>query len=165
MRVKSWFKILLIVKLGAVVWYTMHMEQGEKSFKEQEIAELERLLEEKKRALGKEKGAPLEQKEMLREIVREEFTPEREDISAASPPPAAAHTHPQDADSVTEIQALPEDQRLHALVDMVFTKGIYKAVHLTQRMNDPYLTDAFHDALVDALYEELVRRGVMKPSA
>ena len=40
-------------------------------------------------------------------------------------------------------------------------KGIEKAAAEAKKSN-PYVLDAFHDALVEKLYPELQRRGVLK---
>ncbi len=59
---------------------------------------------------------------------------------------------------------LPEDTRkdiqekLQRLVDLAFAKGLLEAIREARKANDPYLLDSFHDALVDKLYDELVRR-------
>lgn len=61
-------------------------------------------------------------------------------------------------------KSLPEDTRkdlqekLQRLVDLAFEHGILAAVTEARKLNDPYVMDAFHDALVDKLYDELVRR-------
>ena len=59
---------------------------------------------------------------------------------------------------------LPEDTRkkiqevLQKLVDIAFERGLLEAITEARKTNDPYVIDAFHDALVDKLYEELIRR-------
>jgi len=61
-------------------------------------------------------------------------------------------------------QQLPSDaekerqEQLQRFVDLAFQKGILDAITEVKKMNDPYLTDAFHDLLVDKLYDELIAR-------
>lgn len=61
-------------------------------------------------------------------------------------------------------QQLSEDARkeleakLQKLIDVAFERGLVDAIKEARAANDPYLLDAFHDTLVDRLYEELIRR-------
>ncbi len=49
-------------------------------------------------------------------------------------------------------------EKLQHLVDIAFERGLVEAIAAARKMHDPYILDAFHDALVDKLYNELVRR-------
>ncbi|MBI1755139.1 hypothetical protein HYR65_02545 [Candidatus Azambacteria bacterium] len=60
---------------------------------------------------------------------------------------------PLSEDAKKEIQ-----EKLLHLVDIAFERGLLEAVNAARKENDPYLLDAFHDALVDKLYDELIRR-------
>ncbi|MDI6717791.1 MAG: hypothetical protein QMD86_01960 [Patescibacteria group bacterium] len=51
--------------------------------------------------------------------------------------------------------------KVEKLLDMVFHKGIEKAV-AEARDEEPFFLDAFHDALADKLYEELKKRNIIK---
>lgn len=59
---------------------------------------------------------------------------------------------------------IPEDkqkeihEKLQHLVDTAFQNGLLAAIDEARTMNDPYLLDAFHDTLVDKLYQELITR-------
>ena len=45
---------------------------------------------------------------------------------------------------------------------MVFEKGVIEAVEVAKKLDNPYLLDEFHDALVDKLYDKLVEQGKLK---
>ena len=47
------------------------------------------------------------------------------------------------------------------LLDMAFHKGITQAAKEARKSN-PFVFDAFHDALVGRLYPELKKRGILK---
>lgn len=49
-------------------------------------------------------------------------------------------------------------EKLQRLVDIAFERGLVEAIAAARKMHDPYILDEFHDALVDKLHDELVRR-------
>ncbi|MEK7519792.1 MAG: hypothetical protein AAB581_00910 [Patescibacteria group bacterium] len=49
-------------------------------------------------------------------------------------------------------------EKLQHLVGVAFESGIAEAVRQARAYNDPFILDAFHDAVVDKLYQELVAR-------
>lgn len=49
-------------------------------------------------------------------------------------------------------------EKLQHLVDVAFQEGLLAAIEKARITNDPYLLDAFHDTLVDKLYQELVKQ-------
>ena len=57
----------------------------------------------------------------------------------------------------------PADVKLQVeeLLDISIHKGIETAVKQAKK-DDPYVLDAFHDALVEKLYPELQKRGLFK---
>jgi hypothetical protein len=50
---------------------------------------------------------------------------------------------------------------IEKLIDFAWHKGIMSAIKLAKE-GDPLVLDAFHDALTDKLYDELVSRGHLK---
>lgn len=58
----------------------------------------------------------------------------------------------------SEDQKKETQKKLQHLVGVAFERGIMEAIREARKANDPYMLDAFHDAIVDKLYEELVRR-------
>lgn len=76
-----------------------------------------------------------------------------------SPPPEPGTESPlpsyaQDASPETKLE-------IEYLLDLAFHQGIEKATQAAQASN-PFVLDAFHDALVGKLYSELQRRGIVK---
>ena len=51
--------------------------------------------------------------------------------------------------------------KLQALVEIAFSRGLLEAIEEARAANDPYLLDAFHDTLTDRLHDELVKRRVI----
>ncbi len=121
---------------------------------EEEIRELERRLEEKKRALS-EAGAEIpHEKEVFRDVLKEHI----EDIRrtpgehAGIPPPPPKKDDSGDFKKVKE--ELTEDVRI--LVEIALTKSIEEAVRTAERAKSPYLLDELHDHLIDDFYDKLV---------
>ena len=78
------------------------------------------------------------------------------EISNDSPtltPPTAAST-----DSVSN----EEEKQLTQAIEMAFTDGIKKSVEWVRKSGNAHLIDAFHDKLVDELYQRLVQSGKLK---
>jgi hypothetical protein len=128
----------------------------EKTSVEREIFELEEKLAEKKKEL--EKGP------------KEKPEPSPAGGPAASPPsggppaggavprkPAASHPPTGGKSGIIE-----KNPKIKSLVDKAFHEGIHKAVEEVKNTNDPYLIDAFHDALIDEVYQILVKEGLLK---
>ena len=62
----------------------------------------------------------------------------------------------------SELKLLGEEEQIKHLSDLAFHKGIGHAVEVAQNLDNPYLLDKFHDTVVDRLYQELVKRGLLK---
>ena len=132
---------------------------------EQEIAEIERNLAEKRAELERKKQAgeleaPPQEKEILREVVREK-------IQEHAPRYVPSYPAPQTAPSVS-VQHPPSylseelKIKVQELVNFVFQKGIVYAVKEAQNTGNPALMDAFHDILVEELYKHLIDRKIIK---
>jgi hypothetical protein len=131
---------------------------------EQEISKLEeeyskkRAEVERKYEEGKIEKLPSE-KETLREAVGEgleKMAPPEEPALGVEP------SAPKPEGEIPSYQ-LPEFQLdVQKLVDIAFEKSIAEAVKEVRATHNPALIDAFHDALVDNLYDQLVERGKIK---
>lgn len=120
---------------------------------ESEIRELERRLAERRQALSEQHEAPHE-KEVIRQYVGEKM------VEAAPPPAPAPQTTPApSAATPTE----EETTKVQELVDIAFLKGLPQAIAAVKATHNARLVDAFHDALVDHLYQDLVERGKLEP--
>lgn len=129
---------------------------------ESEIQELERRLEERRRALVQAEQTPPEghEKQVVREYVAErigESVNQSTGQSATQPQPANRSTN-QPTTATTD-----EAAEVQQLVDVAFLKGLANAIAAVKATRSARLIDAFHDALVDHLYEDLVQRGKLKP--
>jgi len=60
------------------------------------------------------------------------------------------------AQSVQQMSEEPKERQIKLLIDLVFEKGISRAVEVAKRLESPYLLDEFHDTLVDELYNKLI---------
>ncbi|MEK7525407.1 MAG: hypothetical protein AAB561_00060 [Patescibacteria group bacterium] len=129
---------------------------------ELEIQQLERALQEK-RSVMEQGGAAeaLPEKEVLHSVVGEKI---QEHISSSGQQPVSAPAptaQPADGDqpSYLDPQLQPQVQQL---VDIAFTKTLAEAIQAAVKTNNAALIDAFHDVLVDQLYEELLARQKLK---
>ena len=132
---------------------------------EQEIAQLEQQIAEKRAALGVplpelpsvETREPSTEKETLHEIIGEKIqqsAPQYQPAPSVKPSPT---TSQQDDSALSYV--LPElKEKVQELVNLVFNKGLDDGVKEATRSNNPALIDAFHDVLVDELYNVLVER-------
>ncbi|MBI2669981.1 MAG: hypothetical protein HYX20_02480 [Candidatus Yanofskybacteria bacterium] len=125
---------------------------------EQEIARIEHDLASKKAVLEQQKqsGAITEmphEKETLREVVREQYAPP---VLAPASPPVASLSPPVIEPPSYLSSELKE--KVQELVNIAFTSAIADAIKQAQATHNAALIDAFHDALVDELYNYLVER-------
>lgn len=133
---------------------------------EQEIAQIEKQLAEKRAVLEQQKSTGQiaempHEKETLREVVREQYaapapavqqptTPSVSSGRAVTPPP------------VVEPPSYLSDElkaTVQQLVNTAFTTTLADAIKQARATNNAALIDAFHDALVDELYNYLIERG------
>lgn len=130
-------------------------EQGVLS-PEEEIHELERRLEEKKRAFSESGAEAPHEKEVFREVLKEHISDTRhaadKDAALALPPHVQSKTDNDDLKKTKD--ELQEDVRL--LVEIALTKSIGEAVRVAIRAGSPYLLDELHDHLIDDYYDKLV---------
>jgi len=56
----------------------------------------------------------------------------------------------------------PKERQIELLIQMAFDKSVVEAVGVAKGLDNPYLLDAFHDALVDKLYNKLIEQGKLK---
>lgn len=128
---------------------------------EQEIALLEQQLQEKKSALGGQENAPkeaiLSDKEILHEIVGEKIQK-----SIPTPPMTPPNnTVPVQPAPIVEPPSYlsPElKDKIQILVNLAFEKGPDAAIREAAKSDNAALIDAFHDVIVDELYNSLIER-------
>lgn len=136
---------------------------------EQEIAQIEQIWLQKKEALRRQKesgeiGEVPHEKEVLKEVVGEKFNAEETQSPEQSRP---EQTPAPTAPTVeTPSYLSPElNAQVQELVNFAFAESIAKAVKRARAAGNSALEDAFHDALVDELYAQLIERGKLKKVA
>ena len=138
------------------------MEKEKFNNLEREIQALERLLEEKKEAL---KSVPPEKKE---EFIRS-YTKERIEtlepgikIGVSRPPAEKIPTTP--ASPLPSYLMAQDEQTKKIIEDLIALseqKGLKTALNQLNKTNQPFLIDAFHDALTFKLLQELKKRNAI----
>lgn len=136
------------------------MPEGISSNLEQEIALLEQEIAAKRAELEKKSGMAVESKEVLRHVVAEKIGGEGAIPKARPPEPAKVGS----SGAVTSyLDALDPDSvaKVNDLIAQVSERGIARTIEEAKKQ-EPFILDAFHDALVDKLHEELKARGIIR---
>ena len=136
---------------------------------EQEIADLQKMIEAKRDELEKS-GGIVEEKDLVRQSVREMFldatepkagqTIPSQNSSTVTPTPATPQTVPTTGSYLDYLDDQTAEM-INGLVAQIGTKGITAVIN-EALAQEPFVVDAFHDALVDKLYDELKTRGLVK---
>ncbi|OHB25088.1 MAG: hypothetical protein A2542_00120 [Parcubacteria group bacterium RIFOXYD2_FULL_52_8] len=148
------------------------VETSQRGAVEAEIAQLAKQIEAKRRLLESEHGI-VDEKDAVRHVVAEKFGEAVGQLSgaaaaaaAAGSPVSPAPTGPTVSTSktaTTYLDTLDDDTvaKINALIASVFEHGLEKTIK-TVVEEDPFVLDAFHDALVDKLYDELKKHNVVQ---
>ena len=108
--------------------------------------------------------------EALKQPETKELTPEKEKEILKE----AISDHVQKAKPVSDdqqktiaavtqkIKGQPQENQVKLLTDLALEKGVSHAIEVAKRLDNPYLLDELHDALVDELYNKLVEKGELK---
>lgn len=125
---------------------------------EQEIKMLSEQIEQKRAQLEAEKGFVPEDKEALQEVVREEVYSAASDVSVQN-----SNSNDSTGSGSHYLDALDGEnvQKVNELIEGLEKRGLKKTIEQAKR-EEPFVLDAFHDALVDRLYGELKGRGHIK---
>lgn len=91
-----------------------------------------------------------------RELLKRSIKESRPSENAGSPPPSSSPLpqYAKDAPAETKLE-------IEYLLDLALHEGVQKANNAARNSN-PFVVDAFHDALTDKMYPELQRRGLLK---
>ena len=118
-------------------------------------------IDQKKQELapGQVEGESISEKTILHHIIGEKLgKPSPAVISDAQ-----AQIPASNIEGETHSYELPElKNKVDELVQLIFKKDIDTAIKEVKTKNDPALIDAFHDALVDELYDRLVSEDKLK---
>ncbi len=118
---------------------------------EHDIAELERQLEAKKSALEHDKS----EKELLHGLVGEKI--QQHASQYQSPLPTAQAPTPIATEPPSYLSQELKD-KIQAMVQTVFAKNLDEGIKEAVKTGNMAVIDAFHDILVDELYDQLVER-------
>ncbi len=142
---------------------------------ELEIADLSRQIERKRKELEKEQGVispEVDDKEVLRqaltekqrsiEIEEDQNTKEQE--SEERDFESQGGFRGMDFTGVSYWDNLDEavKNEVENLVNLMFRKNLDQVFRAARKVNRPIVIDAFHDVLVEVLYQELKDRGLIK---
>ena len=130
--------------------------------KQEEIAELRKLLEVKEKELqspGVEYEKKIERKEAEKESAKEAPEQNFEDLSMARKAPPTALQVKKITKQIKDADAA---HQLIILVDLARFKGVYYAVKEAKKIGSAYLLDRLHDAIVNDLFEELVKNKKLR---
>lgn len=135
---------------------TPHALEREIAQIEQELSTKRSQLEQQNQASGGFEAVP-QDKEVLKEVIGNKF-------QIAPPAPPVHGQAPATQPQPTVPKNLPPELKpaLQELVNMAFTQSIAQAVERAKASGNAALIDAFHDLVVDQLYDTLVNRGILK---
>ena len=122
----------------------MEVEKVSPQF-EQEVTKISLEIEQRRNKLEQEAGIESHER-VAREVIGEA-------IRTAG---TGAHAHTPENSDVSYLDSAPEEEahQVNALIDMIKEKGLTAAIS-DARTKTPYILDAFHDALVEKLYNTL----------
>ena|SRR3989338_67178 len=122
---------------------------------EQEIAVLSQQIEAKRSQLELERGGHVESREILHTIIGEKIS----GALAPIPNPKSGNIKPSASSYLDDLGPV-DIEKLNALIDLIPKLGIAKTIEQVKN-ETPFLLDAFHDALVDKLHDELKRQKLI----
>src|SRR5690349_6260004 len=123
---------------------------------EAEIAQLTAAIQEKRAQLERERGSSVESNEALHTVVAEKINqqmPPAPPVATQGKPTSSGKSYLDDLDPADVI-------KVNELIDLVPSLGISKVVAKAKE-EIPFVLDAFHDALVDKLHDELRRQKLI----
>ena len=141
------------------------MEKDKFNTLEQEIQNLEQTLKVKKEALG---SLPPEEKEAIVKNYTQErmetLAPEIK-VGLSRPAPEKSPTSPSPSTPSLPSYLINKDEEtkkmIGDLINLSEQKGLKTALNELSKMNQPFLTDAFHDTLSLKFLLEIKKRGVI----
>ena len=125
----------------------------------EEIAALERLLEDKKRALAAE-GKPAPEHEVFKEAFHEAYG-EALAPKTSIVPTALPIASDELAKHVNDVKTKAREEQLESLIELALTKGVAAAAEVARNAT-PWLMDELHDRLQDTYYQQLIELRKLK---
>ena len=117
---------------------------------EREIADISKEIEAKRDVLEKEHGI-IEEKEVVRRVVAGKIHGDK-----AAPMDSQMQISPKKDDTKSYLDSMDEEsiERVNTLLSTLDSNGIKKAIEEAKK-EEAFILDAFHDLLVDRIFEEL----------
>lgn len=142
---------------------------GQTNTLEQEIAQIEQDLTSKREALEQQQRSGQiaevpEEKETLHEVVGERIGVTQPVTPQPAPPASSGQTATLPPPVVEPPTYLSSElkEKVQELVNIAFAQTLETAIKQAQATNNAALIDAFHDALVDELYNYLIEKGKIR---
>ena len=123
-------------------------------FKEEDLKKIKNQFELAQKSPESEKTSP---REVLKESIKSLFPPEKRTASESGRPESNEANLPA---YLRESDPAVKDL-IQSLIAVAYRDGPAAAVAAASKHGD-FILDAFHDALTEKLYPELVRRGLIK---
>lgn len=138
----------------------------EKEEKSPLIEETEEAVPEPEEKVVKEGPKAVEEKKVEAEPVKESPEAETEpaaeekieEATGSAPVPPSAQARKK----AGQLVDLDRTAQVKALCDLAFDKGINFAIEVAKALDNAYVLDEFHDALVDELSEKLLEKGELE---
>ncbi|MBI4836965.1 MAG: hypothetical protein HY813_00985 [Candidatus Portnoybacteria bacterium] len=124
-------------------------EQREIERLKQEILDREKKIAEKMAEKEKEAKAEGYRPEIKEGVISQERT----EVGSLPPAPVVSAQIQRQSQ---QISLLAPQNQVESLCDLAFQRGLDFAIKTARNLNNPYVLDAFHDALVDKLYKRLI---------
>lgn len=128
-----------------------------------EVEELRRKIAETEKELARLAGEQIKAEKSAEvgaetkvEAQTEEGTVAKERGEAASAPPLPSKSPAPHRKSVQNLKNLNPQEQVGVLCEMAFDQGIREAIKIARELDNAYVLDAFHDSLVDQLYQKLI---------
>lgn len=113
-------------------------------------------MEAKKRALA-EGAESMEEKEMVRDVIREVAS---QNLLPA--PPATAVSDDDAQKTAFEFKEKGHENIIVELISLAFSKGLASAMKVANALKNPHVLDEFHDTLADRYYQKLLEARKIK---
>lgn len=138
----------------------VYIPMESKSTIEHDIAELEKQLQAKKAALEHDKTetsmeSGLSEKEILHEVVGQRIQQQIPSYLPTTQAPVSTAPEPPSYLS----QELKD--KVKEIINLVFSRNLDEGIAEARKSGNPALIDAFHDMLVDELYDQLIEKRKM----
>lgn len=124
----------------------------------EDIRWLETQLEAKKKELSDKSGESKEDREVVREILRDTQSEE-----PLLPPPTNQTISDDDAKKKAgELEERKHHEVIEELINIAFSKDLASALKVAESFKNPHIMDEFHDTLADQYYQKLIDARKLK---